>query len=226
MVTSGATSLRSEDRKTHTTSQPQPFMPSFTPTTDQSIPPVDDPLSVWLSSFTQSQDGMNTSEKDQVQAPPSTRWQSILPLVHLVIVWALVAYFVLREKTPVFNEKTHGVVSNDIQWRRWAELCCRNLDDDRREIKYMVIFVAHLAAYSEADDTPALFLGILDIPSCSAFHPYIHWLCEHHLCLDVVHSETLLGCHTTSIAPLSCSTSLTTSLSIHYRQWTQVPPNG
>jgi len=68
-----------------------------------------------------------TNTYGKAPAPP-TRLQKILPLIHLLSVWCLLAYFVLWREPQAFREGTAGVVEEDW-WVRWAKLAWRNAGD-------------------------------------------------------------------------------------------------
>ena len=68
-----------------------------------------------------------------------TLLQKLLPLIHFLAAWSLLAYFVFWKEPEVFDAQTHGVVSNSW-WARWAELSRRSPQDG-----FGVQFVVRLA---------------------------------------------------------------------------------
>ncbi|KAI0271732.1 hypothetical protein BC834DRAFT_967165 [Gloeopeniophorella convolvens] len=53
---------------------------------------------------------------------PKTRAQKLIPLLHIVAVWALVAFFVFWREPEVFSMQNTAAISSSNIWRRWAEL--------------------------------------------------------------------------------------------------------
>ncbi|KAI0344198.1 hypothetical protein BDW22DRAFT_1406601 [Trametopsis cervina] len=49
-----------------------------------------------------------------------TLLQKLMPIVHLIAGWTLLAYFVIWKEPAAYNSKPH--LTNDGGWRRWAEL--------------------------------------------------------------------------------------------------------
>ena len=52
---------------------------------------------------------------------PPTRVQKWMPLLHLMFMWCLLAFFVLWKEPQVFVEKTAGAVEVAF-WKRWPKL--------------------------------------------------------------------------------------------------------
>jgi GET complex subunit GET2 len=129
-------------RDDHTRLSPQPPFFSTTPSiNNKSIPTDVDPFALLLSSFTQSHDGVNDPGIAPADPTPPTRFQKILPLIHLVAVWCLLAYFVLWKTTSYWFDDPNGVTSSERRWGRWAELCCSNIGAARFGTDYTVRFV-------------------------------------------------------------------------------------
>ncbi|GLB36710.1 hypothetical protein LshimejAT787_0309970 [Lyophyllum shimeji] len=110
-------------------------LPGLTPTdVDPTLPPLDNPLAAML--FPQGDNafppgaGAGAAGKAPAAAaaavdpPPPTRLQKLMPFVHLISMWCLLAYFVLYKEPQAYLEAggsveaTHGAGL----WRRWAEL--------------------------------------------------------------------------------------------------------
>ncbi|KAI9453945.1 hypothetical protein HD554DRAFT_2152290 [Boletus coccyginus] len=98
-------------------SQPPP--PSFaTP------PPADDPLATVMAQLARMnpQGGAAGKAPAPPAAPkPPTRVQKWMPLLHLVCMWCLLAFFVLWKEPQVFVEQTAGAVEVAF-WKRWPKL--------------------------------------------------------------------------------------------------------
>ena len=56
-------------------------------------------------------------------ATPKSRTllEKLLPLVHLIAGWALLAYFVIWKEPQAYDDQPH-TDATDSRWRRWAEL--------------------------------------------------------------------------------------------------------
>ncbi|KAL4254480.1 GET complex subunit Get2/sif1 [Abortiporus biennis] len=93
-------------------------------------PSGEDPLAALMSSLVQQQQAQpGTGIQSpfgtgfaQPPAPPKpkTTVQRVMPLIHILAAWLLLAYFVLWKEPEVFDVASHGSVSS--LWRRWAEL--------------------------------------------------------------------------------------------------------
>ncbi|KAI0761161.1 hypothetical protein BD413DRAFT_591879 [Trametes elegans] len=60
---------------------------------------------------------------------PKTFVQKLMPIIHVVAAWALLAYFVLWREPEAFDAKTHGAQPAESRWRRWAELSWKSPED-------------------------------------------------------------------------------------------------
>ncbi|KAF9007933.1 hypothetical protein BDQ17DRAFT_179026 [Cyathus striatus] len=87
------------------------------PSFDPSLPPMDNPLAAML--FPQAQGGKMpmhmAGDQDVVDQEP-TRLQKFMPLIHLLAVWTLLAYFILFAEP-----KVAGSIGGSV-WDRWARL--------------------------------------------------------------------------------------------------------
>ncbi|KAG6829898.1 hypothetical protein H0H92_003031 [Tricholoma furcatifolium] len=107
---------------------PEPFTPTDP---DTSLPPMDNPFAAMLASAaSQGPSGAgippSTLFPPQTLPPepkPPTRFQRLMPFVHLITVWSLLAYFVLYTE-PRAHADSLGRASDDgmALWKRWAEL--------------------------------------------------------------------------------------------------------
>ncbi len=53
---------------------------------------------------------------------PKTTLQRVLPLLHLIAVWCLLAYFLFWAEPKSYAEASPTVLSGEGLWKRWAEL--------------------------------------------------------------------------------------------------------
>ncbi|KAG5643814.1 hypothetical protein DXG03_009590 [Asterophora parasitica] len=164
-------------------------LPGLTPTdVDPSLPPLDNPLAALL--FPQGagagSDGgagfggaggfppmgplgaPGKAPFGAAPAPPPTRLQKLMPFVHLVTMWSMLAYFVLYREPQSFAEKTGSVVdpggagSGGI-WARWAELGRRSpLGDTAQFLQIQIVVRAvELALRDQNRSFIVLFSGWL-----------------------------------------------------------------
>lgn len=89
----------------------------------------DDPLMALMSSMTQGGPG-GMGGGGMFGAPPAVEKpkplaQRLLPLLHIVSVWCLVAWFVLFKEPQTFHTEASSAVLPGGIWRRWAELGSR-----------------------------------------------------------------------------------------------------
>lgn len=86
-------------------------------------PPADDPFATMMAQLSRMNPAQGGAAADKAPAPPKppTRLQKWMPLLHLVCMWCLLAFFVLWKEPQVFVEKTAGAVEVAL-WRRWPKL--------------------------------------------------------------------------------------------------------
>ncbi|KAL1952391.1 hypothetical protein VTO73DRAFT_1540 [Trametes versicolor] len=60
---------------------------------------------------------------------PKTLLQKLMPLIHVLSAWFLLAYFVSWKEPEAYEAKTHGSELASSRWRRWAELGWKSPDD-------------------------------------------------------------------------------------------------
>jgi len=110
-----------------------PFMNRNIDDGGDSLPPGSELASI-LSSFSQfpsaapdsaTKPGLTNPSGKSSAAP--TRLQKMMPLIHLVCVWSLLAYFVLWKEPQLLGEK-NGVADED-RWLPWAELAWRKASE-------------------------------------------------------------------------------------------------
>ncbi|KAG6840519.1 hypothetical protein C0991_006192 [Blastosporella zonata] len=105
-------------------------LPGLTPTdVDPSMPPMDNPFAAMLASggaFPPFPGAGVTGKAPatEAQGPPTqSRLQKMMPFVHLLTMWCLLAYFVMYMEPRVHSETVGNLDSlGGGLWRRWAEL--------------------------------------------------------------------------------------------------------
>jgi len=115
-----------------------PQTPPFGEFRDSSTPPMDNPLAALMgpqmgadgpginSMFSPFGPGMDGKFKPVAVEPPKekTKLQKLMPLLHLIAMWCLLAYFVLWAEPLAYTESvTEELGMNAVgMWRRWANL--------------------------------------------------------------------------------------------------------
>ncbi|KAG6820135.1 hypothetical protein H0H93_005010 [Arthromyces matolae] len=109
-------------------------LPGLTPIdVDPSLPPMDNPIAAMLFPKGPNGDGAFPSfspsaalGKSPAAPAPPTRIQKLMPFVHLLSTWALLAYFVLYLEPKTYLAGLGNFVDLGGQqsgiWKRWAEL--------------------------------------------------------------------------------------------------------
>ncbi|KIY52937.1 hypothetical protein FISHEDRAFT_34225 [Fistulina hepatica ATCC 64428] len=85
---------------------------------------TDDPLAAMLQQFgIAPQAGVKGASPKIVMAEkqPPTLFQRLIPLLHLILTWGLLVYFVFLRPSSVANDVSEGV-DGASKWWRWAEL--------------------------------------------------------------------------------------------------------
>ncbi|KAG6816420.1 hypothetical protein H0H87_006157 [Tephrocybe sp. NHM501043] len=106
-------------------------LPGLTPTdVDPSLPPMDNPFAAMLagggafSPFPTPVAGASGKAPAAEAPPPPTKLQKMMPFMHLLTTWCLLAYFVLYMEPRLHSETARNLDSLGAGglWRRWAEL--------------------------------------------------------------------------------------------------------
>lgn len=99
-------------------------------------PPAEDPMAALMAALQQGGagtppafpfPGAGKTPSEAGPPKPKTLLQKLLPIIHIVSAWALLAYFTLWKEPEAFLAKTHG--SLESQWRRWADLSWKSPED-------------------------------------------------------------------------------------------------
>lgn len=145
--------------------------------------PLDNPLAAMLfpqqngSSFPFGPGAAGKAPGTSTGVQPPTRLQKLMPLLHMLAMWLLLAYFVLWKEPQVHDVSGLGGVAGKGLWKRWAELGWKNpLSDGVLGVQVVVCFLCLLVAMS--DVLLAIFLGIYDSSDCTPFSTDNIWLCE------------------------------------------------
>lgn len=93
------------------------------PVTYSAVP--DDPLIALMSSLGVDPGtgrGAGAVSQSKAEAKPKTVIQKLLPIFHVIVVWALVAFFMFWQEPEAFRVRNSMVVSTVDMWNRWAQL--------------------------------------------------------------------------------------------------------
>ncbi|KAI0638888.1 hypothetical protein C8Q77DRAFT_1078163 [Trametes polyzona] len=103
--------------------------------------PADDPMAALMSALQQGGAGappgfqfpgagMGMGMAPPAAPPkPKTFLQKLMPIIHIIAAWVLLAYFVLWKEPEAYEVKTHGSELASSRWRRWAELGWKSPED-------------------------------------------------------------------------------------------------
>jgi hypothetical protein len=105
--------LISDDKSSSQTQSPVSPRPTNGEPTAANV----NPLASFISSVTQTPKTTIAPGKGPVILNVLIRLQKLMPLAHLLLMWILLAYFVLIREPKLLEEQTHG-----SKWRRWSSL--------------------------------------------------------------------------------------------------------
>jgi hypothetical protein len=102
----------------------EPSMP-----VDPSLPPIDNPFAALLAAQSGGGSGgvfppfgPGMTGKAPIDVPEPTTLQKVMPLLHILAIWCLLAYFVLWAE-PQMHSAVNGEHEGAVGlWKRWAEL--------------------------------------------------------------------------------------------------------
>ena len=168
----------------------EPSMPE-----DPSLPPIDNPFAALLAAQAGGGSGGGVfppfgpgmTGKAPIDVPEPTTLQKVMPLLHILAMWCLLAYFVLWAEPQMYsavNREDEGAVG---LWRRWAELgrqspLVENITQAFRVQLVVRFFLPHVLAFVDLTcNVLAFFLGLYDSPDSSTFTSNIFWICEFSL---------------------------------------------
>ena len=217
----------------------EPSMP-----VDPSLPPIDNPFAALLAAQAGGGSGVSppfgpgmTGKAPIINndVPEPTKFQKVMPLLHILAMWCLLAYFVLWAEPHMYSvvnsEDDRGTVG---LWRRWAELGQHSpfLGSITQAFRIQVLVrfptILSLSLNKLTRNIAAFFLGLYHSPDSSTFTAHIFWFCKSlltHLECFIYLSSCLEFC-SASDASRSGSTTFATTSSVHNCQFSQVYANG
>jgi hypothetical protein len=143
---------------------------------DSSTRTESDPLTS-LMSKSQTVLSVNSLVNELGVTAPMRR-RKLLPLIHLVTIWVLVAYFVFFQEPKAFQ--THGTTVAGGQWRRWAKLGSASAKAiDFLEIQVVVRWPVLSTSIINLHFMKAILLGVCVAPGCLAYYSHSIQICEH-----------------------------------------------
>ena len=205
----------------------EPSMPM-----DPSLPPIDNPFAALLAAqaggesgagvFPPFAPGMIGKAPMDDQVPEPTTLQKAMPLLHILAMWCLLAYFVLWAEPQMYSAVNREDEVAVGLWRRWAELGRRsplveNITQAFRVQLVVCYFLPHTHIADLTCNIPAFFLGLYDSPDSSTFTANIFWFCEISLTSpSVLYLLTVICLEfcPASDASRSCSATSTTTFSL------------
>jgi len=149
----------------------QPALPAPIPSIESNID-SGDPLAALMAQLSQGQPGSTSSTTLPTPKRPPTLLQKLVPVLHLLSVWALLAYFVLWKEPEVFEARTFGAAAAEGWWRRWGELSRGNVSEGWgvQVVPFLWAFMAlqialhSLRIFSGFDEIQPPFLLTLALP--------------------------------------------------------------
>ncbi|KAI0717498.1 hypothetical protein C8T65DRAFT_640782 [Cerioporus squamosus] len=116
-------------RASSTASSSTAVAPSIAASSTTAVPPPDDPMAALMSALQQGGAGAPGAPAFHAAPKPKTLLQKLMPFVHIICAWVLLAYFALWKEPEVYEERTHGSVAGN-RWQRWADLAWKAPDGD------------------------------------------------------------------------------------------------
>ena len=142
--------------------------------TDGATP--DDPLLALLSSMG-IQGGMGLGAKvapqSRTEPKPKTAIQKLFPLLHVIAVWALLAFFIFWQEPEAFQARNSVVVSSGNVWNRWAKLASGTAAQSTWGVETVVSLQSVATANSLLTCIAAIFLGIRFLRACAHLNTYL-----------------------------------------------------
>lgn len=148
---------------------------------DPSLPPMDNPFAAMLFPQRQGQ-GMSTGNGAgkgmATDVAPPTKLQRLMPLVHLSMMWCMLAYFVMWDEPKVYKERQFGEEFG--VWRRWTELRTKGPIGTASHMLQIQVVVGTSFHGTHGDTLmilKAILLGFHDLANRAAFPADIFWFC-------------------------------------------------
>lgn len=126
--------------------EPHPFNVNA-PVTNSAVP--DDPLIALMSRLGVDPGigrGAGAVSQSKMEAKPKTVIQKLLPILHVIAVWALVAFFIFWREPEAFRARNSAVVSTGDIWNRWARLASSPAEQSSWGIEIVVSLPLVVAA--------------------------------------------------------------------------------
>jgi len=127
-------------------SEPRPFNVN-TPVTNSAVP--DDPLMALMSSLGVDPGigrGAGPVSQSKAGVKQKTFIQKLLPVLHVIAVWTLVAFFIFWREPEAFRAQNSAVVSTGDIWNRWARLASGPAEQNSWGIEMVVSLPLVVAA--------------------------------------------------------------------------------
>jgi GET complex subunit GET2 len=160
-------------------SQPHPYDVNA-PVTNSAAP--DDPLLALMSSLGVDAGigrGAGAVSQSKAETKPKTAIQKLLPILHVIAVWALVAFFIFWQEPEAFRARNSAVVSTGDIWNRWARLA--NSPAERSSWGIEIVVSVLLSNNRSLTFMKAIFLGFCFIGACTSLDENFFQLCEFSL---------------------------------------------
>lgn len=154
---------------------------------DPTLPPMDNSFAAMLFPQQQGQGmgtgmgvGMGNGAGKGVapDLPLPSRLQQLMPFVHLVMMWCLLAYFVMWEEPRVYEQRNIGREFG--VWRRWAELCMKPIGITAQMLQIQIV-VGYILSLNRCRlmtvSSVAFLLGFHDVANCVTFSADIFRFC-------------------------------------------------
>ncbi|KAI0005294.1 hypothetical protein BJV74DRAFT_762210 [Russula compacta] len=127
------------------------------PVANSAVP--DDPLLALMSSLGVGVGvGLGGGEsQSRTEAKPKLHMQKLLPLLHVIAVWALVAFFIFRQEPEAFQARNAAVVSSGDIWNRWARLATSAAEQSTWSIEIVPFFWAFISLELALNSTRIFF---------------------------------------------------------------------
>jgi len=126
---------------------------------DKSNATLDDPLLALMSTFgVQAGVGQNTEgiSRTVTESKPKTAIPKLLPLLHVISVWGLVAVFIFWREPEAFRAHSVVVPSGNI-WPRWARLAHDTAEQSAWGIEIVPFFWAFVSLELALNSTRIFF---------------------------------------------------------------------
>jgi len=107
----------------------------------------DDPLQAFMSYFAGAGTGKGEGSVplSQPEAKPKTLTQKSLPIIHVVSVWALVAFFIFWMEPEAFRAQNSAIVSSSTMLSRWARLATGSVEGSLWSVEVVPFFWAFVS---------------------------------------------------------------------------------